>query len=43
MGITKWTSKDVDKIFDAAYRFSVGFDDLFIRFDAFGTGSPTGQ
>ena len=43
MGITKWTSKDVDKIFDAAYRYSVGFDDLFNRFHAYGTGSPTGQ
>ena len=43
MGITKWTSKDVDKIFDAAYRNSVGFDDLFNRFHAYGTGSPTGQ
>ena len=41
--LTKWTSKDVDAIFNAANRYSVGFDDLFDRLDAYGTGSPTGQ
>ena len=41
--LSKWTSKDVDKIFDAVYRYSVGFDDLFNRFHAYGAGSPSGQ
>ena len=41
--LTKWTSKDVDAIFNAANRYSVGFDDLFDRLHAYGTGSPTGQ
>ena len=41
--LTKWTSKDVDAIFNAANRYSVGFDDLFARLHAYGTGSPTGQ
>ena len=41
--LTKWTSKDVDAIFNAANRYSVGFDDLFDRLHAYGTGSPTAQ
>ena len=41
--ITRWTTKDIDKIFDAATRYSVGFDDLFDRFHAYGTGSVQGQ
>ena len=42
-GLTKWTSKDVDAIFDAANRYSVGFDDLFYRLHAYGIGSPQTQ
>ena len=34
--ITRWTSKDVDAIFNAANRYSIGFDDLFERFYAYG-------
>ncbi|BCU96082.1 MAG: hypothetical protein CM15mV11_1570 [Caudoviricetes sp.] len=34
--LTRWTTKDIDKIFDAATRYSVGFDDLFDRFHAYG-------
>ena len=41
--ITRWTSKDVDAIFNAANRYSIGFDDLFERFYAYGTGTPKGQ
>ena len=41
--LTKWTSKDVDAIFNAANRYSIGFDDLFERFYAYGTGTPKGQ
>ncbi len=41
--LSKWTSKDVDAIFNAANRYSVGVDDLFDRLHAYGTGSPTGQ
>ena len=41
--LTRWTTKDIDKIFDAATRYSVGFDDLFDRFHAYGTGSVQGQ
>ena len=29
-GLTKWTSKDVDAIFDAANRYSVGLTIYFI-------------
>ena len=43
MKLTKWTSKDVDAIFDAANRYSVGFDDLFYRLHAYGIGSPQTQ
>ena len=43
MDITKFTSKDIDAIFDASQRFSVGFDDLFYRLHAYGVGSPGGQ
>ena len=41
--LTRWTSKDVDAIFNAANRYSIGFDDLFERFYAYGTGTPKGQ
>tara|TARA_B100000609_G_C17205199_1_gene430532 strand:- start:1493 stop:1942 length:450 start_codon:yes stop_codon:yes gene_type:complete len=41
--LTRWTSKDVDKIFDAANRYSIGFDDLFYRLHAYGAGSVNGQ
>tara|TARA_A100001035_G_scaffold18230_1_gene12435 strand:- start:2503 stop:2979 length:477 start_codon:yes stop_codon:yes gene_type:complete len=43
MDITKFTSKDIDAIFDASRRFSVGFDDLFYRLHSYGVGSPGGQ
>ena len=43
MDITKFTSKDIDAIFDASQKFSVGFDDLFHRLHAYGVGSPGGQ
>jgi molecular chaperone IbpA len=38
----KFNSKDVDAIFDAAERYSVGFDDLFYRLHSYGTGTPQG-
>merc|ERR1711991_934500 len=41
--ITKFTSKDIDAIFDASQRFSVGFDDLFYRLHSYGVGTPGGQ
>ena len=41
--LTRWTSKDVDAIFNAANRYSIGYDDLFDRFHAYGTGTPKGQ
>ena len=41
--LTRWTSKDVDAIFNAANRYSIGYDDLFDRFHAYGTGIPKGQ
>ena len=41
--LQRWTTKDIDKIFDAANRYSVGFDDLFDRFHAYGSGSIAGQ
>jgi len=43
MDITKFTSKDIDAIFDASQRFSVGFDDLFYRLHSYGVGTPGGQ
>ena len=43
MDIKKFTSKDIDAIFDASQRFSVGFDDLFYRLHSYGVGSPGGQ
>tara|TARA_B100002019_G_C21239205_1_gene584525 strand:- start:819 stop:1301 length:483 start_codon:yes stop_codon:yes gene_type:complete len=36
--LNKWTSKDVNAIFDAANRYSVGFDDLFYRLHSYGMG-----
>ena len=41
--LTRWSTKDIDKIFDAVHRYSVGYDDLFDRFHANGTGTPKGQ
>jgi molecular chaperone IbpA len=38
----KFNSKDVDAIFDAAERYSVGFDDLFYRLHSYGMGTPQG-
>ena len=40
--LQKWSSKDVNAIFDAANRYSVGFDDLFYRLHSYGVGSPGG-
>ena len=40
--LQKWTSKDVNAIFDAANRYSVGLDDLFYRLHSYGVGSPGG-
>ena len=40
--LQKWTSKDVNAIFDAANRYSVGLDDLFYRLHSYGAGSPNG-
>jgi len=36
----KFTSKDINAIFDAAERYSVGFDDLFYRLHSYGMGTP---
>ena len=41
--LTRLSTKDIDKIFDAVNRYSVGYDDLFDRFHAYGTGTPKGQ
>ena len=43
MDITKFTSKDIDAIFDASQKFSVGFDDLFYRLHSYGLSHPGGQ
>ena len=43
MDITKWTSKDVDKIFDAVNRYSVGLDDVIYRLYSYGHNHPGGQ
>jgi molecular chaperone IbpA len=43
MDITRWTSKDVDKIFDAANRYSIGLDDIFYRLHSYGSNHPGGQ
>lgn len=43
MDITKFTSKDIDAIFDASQKYSVGFDDLFYRLHSYGQGSVKGQ
>ena len=40
--LQKWSSKDVNAIFDAANRYSVGLDDLFYRLHSYGVGSPGG-
>ena len=43
MDLTRWTSKDVDKIFDAANRYSIGLDDIFYRLHSYGSNHPGGQ
>ena len=43
MDLTKWSSKDVDKIFDAANRYSIGLDDIFYRLHSYGSNHPGGQ
>lgn len=43
MDITRYTSKDIDKIFDAANRYSVGLDDIFYRLHSYGSNHPGGQ
>ena len=43
MDLTKWTSKDMDKVFDAANRYGVGLDDVFYRLHSYGTNHPGGQ
>lgn len=43
MDITKFTSKDVDKIFDAVNKYSVGLDDVFHRLHSYGMTQPGGQ
>tara|TARA_B100002019_G_C21257981_1_gene595039 strand:+ start:320 stop:763 length:444 start_codon:yes stop_codon:yes gene_type:complete len=43
MDITRYTSKDIDKIFDAANRYSVGLDDIFYRLHSYGMNNPGGQ
>ena len=39
MDIRKCSTKDIDAIFDASQRFSVGFDDLFYRLHSYGVGA----
>ena len=41
--LTRWSTKAIAKIFAAVNRYSVGYDDLFDRFHAYGTGTPKGQ
>lgn len=43
MDTTRWSSKDIDKIFDAANKYSVGLDDIFYRLHSYGTNHPGGQ
>ena len=43
MDITKFTSKDVDKIFDAVNKYSVGLDDVLHRLHSYGMTQPGGQ
>ena len=43
MDITKFTSKDVDKIFDAVNKYSVCLDDVFHRLHSYGMTQPGGQ
>jgi len=42
-GISKWTSKDADKFFDAVNRYSVGMDDIIHRLHSYGFNQPGGQ
>ena len=43
MDITKFTSKDVDTIFNAVNKYSVGLDDVFHRLHSYGMHQPGGQ
>ena len=43
MDITKFTSKDVDTIFNAVNKYSVGLDDVFYRLHSYGMHQPGGQ
>lgn len=42
-GLSRFTSKDLDRIFDAANRYSVGLDDIFHRLNSYGYNQPGGQ
>ena len=43
MKLTKFTSKDMDQIFDAVNKYSVGLDDVFYRLHSYGANHPGGQ
>ena len=38
-GLSKFTTKDLNAVVDAAEKYSVGFDDLFYRLHSYGMGS----
>ena len=40
MTLSRYTSKDLDKIFDAVSTYSVGYDDLFNRMLSYGQVAP---
>ena len=40
MTLSRYTSKDLDKIFDAVSTYSVGYDDLFNRMLSYGQVTP---
>ena len=40
MTLSRYTSKDLDKIFDAVSTYSVGYDDLFNRMLTYGQVTP---
>jgi len=42
-GLSKWTSKDADKFFDAVNKYSVGMDDIIHRLHSYGYHQPGGQ
>jgi|TARA_Y100000015_G_scaffold41542_1_gene47766 molecular chaperone IbpA len=39
-GLTRFTTKDLDAIFNSLTRSSVGYDDLFYRLHSAGVGTP---